>query len=104
MLFQNYPFDIQRCPILIESFKHKTDQIQIQWLQGPSAVDVEENGLESENYRKIGVEKTNCTGCYTAGCFPCLKLEFVLKRELGYFLVQVYTITYLIAFLHQSVA
>ena len=42
---------------------------------------------------------TPVTHCYITGAFPCLSLRFVLRRDIGYFLIQVYVPTILIVIL-----
>ncbi len=74
--------------MVIESFKYATEEILIKWPETPAMID--RNALEeSENYHSIGIDETDCTECVSSRCFPCLRLEFILKRELGYFMVQV---------------
>jgi len=45
------------------------------------------------------VSRTMARLCHAAGAFPCLSLRFVLRRDIGYFLIQVYVPTMLIVIL-----
>ncbi len=86
---QNYPMDIQRCSIIIESFKYNSDQVKIGWLEHP--VSFGPSALASEGFTLIGTYIKDGSHNYTyyTWTFPRQYLHFILQRKLGYFYVQV---------------
>ncbi len=87
MSLQNYPFDSQECPILFESYGYTMDVLYLTWLK--SAVDVDPD-VQLPQFTLRDTDFLDCSQNYTAGWFPCLKINFILDREVGYFASQVF--------------
>ncbi len=60
--------------------------MNLTWLE-PS-VELSE-GVHFQSYTLIGKKYKNCSTEYAAGFFPCIAVNFILRRELGYFVIQV---------------
>nr|AWJ68188.1 putative GABA receptor 6 [Hirudo verbana] len=96
MKLEKYPLDIQSCPMMFESFGYTMDTLYFTWLDNP--VDIEKN-LEMPQFSLQGHYKKDCSQNYTAGAFPCQEIRFLLRRDVGYFLIQVYIPSMLIVIL-----
>lgn len=96
MKLHKYPLDTQICPMMFESFGYTMDTMYFTWLDEP--VDVDKD-LQLPQFFLVATPKIDCSQNYTAGAFPCLSLRFVLRRDIGYFLIQVYVPTILIVIL-----
>lgn len=96
MKLQKYPLDTQKCPMMFESFGYTMDTMYFSWLG--NAVDVDKD-LEMPQFSLVDQQKHDCSQNYTAGAFPCLSIEFVLHREIGFFIIQVYVPSMLIVIL-----
>ncbi|ELU16044.1 hypothetical protein CAPTEDRAFT_3682 [Capitella teleta] len=79
MQLHSYPMDTQICPLMFESFGYTMDIMYFSWLDTPVEIDA---GLQLPQ-----------------GAFPCLEIRFVLRRDIGYFLIQVYVPSILIVIL-----
>ncbi|XP_074656248.1 glycine receptor subunit alpha-2-like isoform X2 [Tubulanus polymorphus] len=96
MRLQKYPLDTQICPMMLESFGHTMDTVIFKWLEG--SVKKEES-LQMPQFSLVRVNTIDCSQNYTTGAYPCLQVDFHLKRDIGYFLIQVYIPSILIVIL-----
>lgn len=96
MNLESYPLDIQRCPMMFESFGYTKDTMDLKWLD--NAVDIDKD-LELPQFKLLEEIQTDCSQNYTAGSFPCLSITFVLRRDIGFFIIQVYVPSMLIVIL-----
>ncbi len=87
MKLQRYPFDTQSCPIMFESFGYTMDTVYFNWLDSPVDVDP---GVELPHFTLTGKILYDCSQNYTVGAFPCMEIRFLLRRDIGYFLVQLF--------------
>ncbi|KAL5007872.1 hypothetical protein ScPMuIL_016678 [Solemya velum] len=88
MRLQKYPMDFQICSLYIQSFAYSTQRLQFQWMEDKPiemSPDLELPQFESE---KVTVD--NCTGKYGSGNFTCLRVDFHLRRNIGYYMIQIY--------------
>ncbi|ESN98212.1 hypothetical protein HELRODRAFT_84668, partial [Helobdella robusta] len=100
MKLQYYPLDTQFCPITIESFGYTTDDMYFQWMDGKAekVIDLGENKILPQFTIERFIRR-DCSQNYTAGTYPCLEVRFVLRRDIGFFLIQVYVPSILIVIL-----
>nr|AWJ68185.1 putative GABA receptor 3 [Hirudo verbana] len=96
MRFEKYPLDTQRCPLLFESFGYSTKAVNFTWLDNPVDVD---KGLQLPQFSLVDKKYHDCTQNYTTGTHSCISIEFVLHRDIGYFIIQVYVPSMLIVIL-----
>ncbi|ESN93149.1 hypothetical protein HELRODRAFT_130575, partial [Helobdella robusta] len=96
MKLENYPLDKQVCPMMFESFGYTMDTLYFTWL--PTAVDIDKR-LEMPQFSLRGHFLNDCAQNYTAGIYPCQEIRFLLQRDVGYFLIQVYIPSMLIVIL-----
>ncbi|CAH1772225.1 unnamed protein product [Owenia fusiformis] len=93
-----YPLDEQKCPMMFESFGNTLDAVNFKWLTDPQPLDM---GQEPElpQFRYVGYELQTCRQNYSTGAYPCLQIDFILKRDIGYYLIQLYIPSVLIVIL-----
>ncbi|ESN96258.1 hypothetical protein HELRODRAFT_68094, partial [Helobdella robusta] len=96
MKLYKYPFDTQICPMTFESFGYPTDILFFSWLDEPVTFD-KQIELPQFIYRTHVLH--DCVQNYTGGIFSCLEIKFILRRDVGYFLIQVYVPSTLIVIL-----
>ncbi|XP_070198094.1 glycine receptor subunit alpha-2-like [Littorina saxatilis] len=98
MSLQKYPLDTQKCPILIASYGYTMENIEYRWMSG-SAIDFNDH-MELPQYTIKGVLFGDCTKTYKeTGSFSCVKAYFVLQRDVGFYVIQVYVPSVLIVIL-----
>ncbi|XP_013386521.1 glycine receptor subunit alpha-2-like [Lingula anatina] len=95
MKLKKYPLDTQKCPFIFESFGHTLERVVYKWLPN----SVEKEPFEMPQYQLIGWTQRDCSQNYTAGAFPCLQIDFLLKRDIGFYMIQVYIPSILIVIL-----
>jgi cation transporter family protein len=96
MILHKFPLDTQACPMLFESFGYTMDSMYFSWLDRPVEID---HAIELPQYQLSDTIIYDCSQNYTTGAYPCLEIRFVLMRDLGYFLIQVYIPSMLIVML-----
>lgn len=102
MTLQKYPLDTQKCPISIESFGYTNDTMYFAWLDnndGKPPVRIGEHNKQLPQFTLVDHKLSDCTQTYVAGTFPCLEVRFELRRDIGFFLIQVYVPSILIVIL-----
>uniref|UniRef100_A0A1I8I862 Gamma-aminobutyric acid receptor subunit beta n=1 Tax=Macrostomum lignano TaxID=282301 RepID=A0A1I8I862_9PLAT len=97
MQLQKYPLDTQICPMMLESFGHTMKTVVFKWLVNKSVESTDE--LSMPQFVLIGYPTRDCSKNYTTGSYPCLQVDFILRRDIGYFIIQVYIPTVLIVIL-----
>ncbi|XP_028657748.2 LOW QUALITY PROTEIN: gamma-aminobutyric acid receptor subunit beta-1 [Erpetoichthys calabaricus] len=98
MDLRRYPLDEQNCTLEIESYGYTTDDIEFYWKGGDSAVTgvlrIELPQFSIVDYKMLSKKVVFATGSY-----PRLSLNFQLKRNIGYFILQTYMPSTLITIL-----
>ena len=56
-------------------------------------------GLELPQFSILGHRTADCTKTYTSGQYTCIRADFVLEREIGYYMIQIYIPSFLIVVL-----
>ncbi len=85
MPLQKYPLDEQECIIEMSSFRHKTHEYYLAWMEHP--IGVGQSNLESFNL--VGQKTENCTLKFSGGTYTCTRIVFHFNRGLAYFFLQV---------------
>uniref|UniRef100_UPI00358EF523 glycine receptor subunit alpha-2-like isoform X1 n=2 Tax=Myxine glutinosa TaxID=7769 RepID=UPI00358EF523 len=83
-----FPMDTQVCRIIIESYGYSTEDLLFQW-EKHNPVQVDEQ-LELPQFMLHRLKTGTCTSDYTTGSFSCIEAILTLKREMGYYLIQLY--------------
>ncbi|XP_021915674.1 gamma-aminobutyric acid receptor subunit alpha-1-like isoform X2 [Zootermopsis nevadensis] len=89
MHLRKFPLDSQSCPLLIGSYGYRSDDIVYEWDRERPVV-VEEN-VELSQYRLVNYT-TDHVPKFIRGVdvYSVLKTEFHLRRNIGYFVLQLY--------------
>merc|ERR1712226_851618 len=83
-----FPMDLQTCTLLIESYGYTVNDVVLLWSHGRT--------LESHIYFEIAqFDLLNITTSemqleFSTGKFSDLKMDFILRRNLTYFILQIY--------------
>lgn len=96
MKLQKYPLDTQACPMMFESFGHTMDVMYFSWFNEPVEID---KAIQLPQFKLRDYVLYDCSQNYTGGAFPCLEIRFILRRDIGYFLIQIYVPSMLIVIL-----
>ncbi|XP_041360172.1 glycine receptor subunit alpha-2-like [Gigantopelta aegis] len=96
MDLKRYPFDVQECPIILQSYTYTVDNVVFHW--APEDAISYTNPLNIPQFKFVGYELQDCTYIFE-NRFACIKADFKLEREFGFFLIQVYTPSTLIVIL-----
>ena len=96
MYLQEYPLDIQNCPVIVESFKYDLKQVHLHWIENghgnvnhlsgtemPMTVSQE---VELDSWNLIDIIMSNCSHTLDPDPRSCLKMEFRLERKSGFFI------------------
>nr|AWJ68187.1 putative GABA receptor 5 [Hirudo verbana] len=92
MRLEKFPFDAQRCPMQFESFGFTMDTVYFGWIQ--NAVDHPAD-LKLPQFQLIASKTRDCSANYTTGAYPCSEINFILQRDIGYFVIQVFVPSFL---------
>jgi len=84
MALHKFPFDSQKCKIVIESYGYSTDDVVFGW-QKDTPIQVTETARLLK-YSLGTVDTGDCTKVYSTGAFTCIEGTFVFKRATGYYL------------------
>ncbi|XP_067684127.1 glycine receptor subunit alpha-2-like [Haliotis asinina] len=98
MALENFPLDVQKCKIQIESYGHTLEDLQLEWSTSRATVDVLPEAYLPD-FQVVGVNTTSCSTGYATGAFPCIYAELTLRREIGFYMIQTYIPTMLIVML-----
>nr|AWJ68189.1 putative GABA receptor 7 [Hirudo verbana] len=96
MKLHKYPLDTQVCPMMLESFGYTSDVMKMVWMDDPVEVNKD---MQLPQYIYTKHKLFDCSVNYTGGSFPCLQINFILQRNVGYFAIQVFFPTFLIVIL-----
>ncbi|KAJ8399263.1 hypothetical protein AAFF_G00413010 [Aldrovandia affinis] len=94
-----FPMDTQRCNMQLESFGYTTDDLRFMW-QSSDPVQMDEIALPQFDMKQEDIEYGNCTKFYKGtGYYTCVEVIFILRRQVGFYLMGVYAPTLLIVVL-----
>ncbi len=87
MKLERYPMDTQFCPIFFESFGYTMDIMYLHWVTSPVLVDP---NVKLPHFSLVDTIIENCSKNLTSGAYPCLEVQFALKRDFGYYFLRMY--------------
>ncbi|XP_013390563.1 glycine receptor subunit alpha-2 isoform X2 [Lingula anatina] len=87
MYLRKFPLDSQNCSLILESFAYTKDRIQFDW--AASQIDKDEE-LKLPQFFLLDTNFDTCTKTYKAGIFSCLRVDFSLKRDINFYIIQTY--------------
>lgn len=98
MKLHSYPFDKQACNILIESFGFDANQLILKWSELNTPIELKMNNLPQ--FEVVGHDwREDIIPHRIRGNFSTLIAEFQFRRNIGYYVVQMYIPTLLIVML-----
>ncbi|XP_069679065.1 gamma-aminobutyric acid receptor subunit alpha-2-like isoform X2 [Periplaneta americana] len=88
MHLRKFPLDSQSCPLLIGSYGYRISDVIYEWDE--TAVKVEKN-VELSQYELVKISIANCPR-FVRGVeeFSMIKADFHMRRNIGYFVLQLY--------------
>ncbi|XP_059165617.1 glycine receptor subunit alpha-2-like, partial [Physella acuta] len=101
MTLHKYPLDTQHCPMLIQSYTYTTENVKFFWHKAGSAVTYDKEialNTELPQFSIVSNETQECNGTMDSESpqFACIQAHFTLKRDIGYYIIQIYVPSILI--------
>ncbi|XP_027059692.1 glycine receptor subunit alpha-4-like, partial [Pocillopora damicornis] len=91
MDLRNFPFDVQKCNLTLESFGFTTKDVVYKWVSTDSSEAVEKDpGLTTSEFDIGPIRIFESTTMYKTGLFSGLKMELNFQRRSIYYLIQIY--------------
>ncbi|XP_043281426.1 pH-sensitive chloride channel 2 isoform X2 [Venturia canescens] len=93
---EKFPFDVQECPLVFESWTHNIQEMKLDWDEAPIILADE---LHLTEYRLVEKWVNKSAVSYTAaqqhyghfaGNFSSISITFKLAREMGFFMMDYY--------------
>ncbi|KAK7096788.1 hypothetical protein V1264_003852 [Littorina saxatilis] len=91
-----FPFDSQLCHVAMESYSYSMENVIFQWSPDP-VQKRQDMSLPQFQFEKF--ETMDCTKMYIGANYTCIKAEFSLVRQYGYYMAQVYVPSVLVVIL-----
>ncbi|XP_061403798.1 glycine receptor subunit alpha-4-like [Lethenteron reissneri] len=89
MDLHNFPMDTQICRISLQSYGYTNDDLIVQWLD-KSPVDFSDTLSLPQFELSRNVQFGDCSKNYVIGIFSCIEARFILRRQMGFYLIQLY--------------
>ncbi|XP_048578040.1 gamma-aminobutyric acid receptor alpha-like isoform X2 [Nematostella vectensis] len=83
----NFPLDVQRCSLVLESFAYTGRQIDFKWKE-INPVVIFNKDLAEFDVTSYEISERNAT--YVAGVYKNLVVTFTFKRRMGFYFIQFY--------------
>ncbi|CAL1540984.1 unnamed protein product [Lymnaea stagnalis] len=101
MRLQKYPLDTQHCPMVIQSYTYTTENVMFKWAEGVVPVTHDKEitlNTELPQFSIVDNVTESCNGTMDSESpkFACIKALFTLKRDIGYYIIQIYVPSILI--------
>lgn len=93
MLLKYYPFDLQICPIRIESYAFRDSQLNIKWHEETQIGINEEIALPTFTLSEFLV-RPECSREFSTGSFSCLEGFLILRRRISYYFTHMFIPSY----------
>ncbi|GAB1608865.1 glycine receptor subunit alpha-2, partial [Argonauta hians] len=92
MDLRRYPMDTQVCSLYMESFAYSKRSVIFLWAPDPLSIS---KNLILPHFRILKHAPSECDPMlqFDSGNFSCLELKFTMKRNLGYYMIQIYVPT-----------
>ncbi|XP_050034200.1 glycine receptor subunit alpha-2-like isoform X1 [Dermacentor andersoni] len=88
MDFQLFPLDRQICDVVFRPYSHTDEKVAISWREtNPVVLEFSNDAPE---FDVINFDIHNFTRFHRTGNFSSLKMEFLLERDPGYYLIHLY--------------
>ncbi|XP_018044225.1 PREDICTED: glycine receptor subunit alpha-3-like [Atta colombica] len=93
---EKFPFDIQECPLVFESWTHNVNEMMLDWDEDPIVIAdnlyLSEYKLMDTWVNRSGISYTPSQYHYGhfAGNFSSINITFKLAREMGFFMMDYY--------------
>ncbi|EDO40599.1 predicted protein [Nematostella vectensis] len=87
MYLQNFPMDVQKCSLVFESFAYTNDHVAFHW-KGRNPITIFNKELSEFDMEQWLIEEVDMT--YVAGKYRNLKVTFIFRRRLGFYLINFY--------------
>ncbi|CAN0418618.1 unnamed protein product [Lampetra planeri] len=95
MNLRNFPMDTQKCYIFLESYGYTTADLLFQWVPG-QAVELAKDLSLPQFTLSSNIKLSTCNKYYVKGNYSCISACFRLRRQMGFYLIQLYTPSVLI--------
>ncbi|XP_070553899.1 gamma-aminobutyric acid receptor subunit beta-3-like isoform X2 [Ptychodera flava] len=89
MDLHDYPLDVQNCTLEIESYGYTTKDMEYYWKHGNQSVEGMQN-IDLPQFEMKDYALVKKTAAFSTGAYPRLAIEFILKRSIGFFVLQTY--------------
>ncbi|CAG5108058.1 Oidioi.mRNA.OKI2018_I69.chr1.g3616.t2.cds [Oikopleura dioica] len=99
MYLNHFPMDVQVCNLRAESFGYNTNDVQFHWTDTQTPPLDLQDDLQMPQFKLVGHQTAVCDKVYTSGTYTCIEAKFILKREIGYYLIQIYVPSFLLVIL-----
>ncbi|XP_072040422.1 gamma-aminobutyric acid receptor subunit beta-2-like isoform X2 [Amphiura filiformis] len=100
MDLRHYPMDTQTCTLEIESYGYTVDDVDYYWAHDLESIEgIEKVSQEMAQFTLANYKTTKRIQSFSTGDYPRLQFVFVLKRNIGFFLLQTFTPSILIVVL-----
>jgi len=91
MDLRNFPFDVQKCNLTLESFGFTTKDVVYKWVSKKASEAVEmDKQLTTSEFDLGDIRIFEATTVYKTGLFSGLKMELNFHRKSVYYLIQIY--------------
>ncbi|KAH9490184.1 hypothetical protein Btru_043892 [Bulinus truncatus] len=90
MHLENFPMDIQHCPLMFGSFAYSIEDVEYNWRYGQSRSIELAPDLRLSQFDLVGFPLTNYTRLVKGAMHSVLCVTFKLSRHAGYFLINLY--------------
>uniref|UniRef100_A0A1I8HWS8 Neur_chan_LBD domain-containing protein n=2 Tax=Macrostomum lignano TaxID=282301 RepID=A0A1I8HWS8_9PLAT len=92
-----FPLDTQTCEIIMESYRFTRQELRLRW-RPEKPFEINKN-FHLPQFVLTNWSTTSCDTEYISGEYPCLRVQFVLRRVFAVYLIQYYVPSTLIVIL-----
>ncbi|GMS79860.1 hypothetical protein PENTCL1PPCAC_2035, partial [Pristionchus entomophagus] len=89
---RRFPFDVQRCRIIFESYSHNSEEVELVWMDVPITFI---HYIQLPDFDMVEFKTFKRNLMYPNGQWDQLEVEFTFKRRYGFYIIQAYVPTYL---------
>ncbi|GMT09980.1 hypothetical protein PFISCL1PPCAC_1277, partial [Pristionchus fissidentatus] len=89
---RRFPFDVQTCRIIFESYSHNSEEVELMWMEIPVTLM---HAIQLPDFDMVEFETKKRNLLYPNGNWDQLEVEFTFKRRYGFYIIQAYVPTYL---------
>ncbi|XP_013414141.1 glycine receptor subunit alpha-2 [Lingula anatina] len=86
----NFPMDKQACRINIESYAYNINNLVLSWKETDPLSFAKDAGRNLADFTLMGTTTGDCSTIYPSGGYTCIYAEMSFRRDLNYYLIQVY--------------